>query len=27
LLRHGAPPVRLLREKMLKDRNTWNDAM
>jgi uncharacterized protein (DUF885 family) len=23
MLRHGAPPIRLLREVMLRDRNTW----
>ena len=27
LLRHGAPPIRLLREVMLKDRNTWENAL
>ena len=26
LLRHGAPPIRLLRELMLKDRSVWNEA-
>jgi uncharacterized protein (DUF885 family) len=26
MLRHGAPPIRLLRELMLKDRSTWNDV-
>jgi uncharacterized protein (DUF885 family) len=25
MLRHGAPPIRLLRELMLKDRTIWND--
>ena len=25
MLRHGAPPVRLLRELMLKDRSKWNE--
>jgi len=27
LLRHGAPPLRLLRELMLKDRTTWEDIL
>jgi uncharacterized protein (DUF885 family) len=27
LLRHGAPPLRLLRELMLKDRNTWDQVL
>jgi len=25
MLRHGAPPLRLLRELMLKDRSKWNE--
>jgi len=25
MLRHGAPPIRLLREVMLKDRKAWPD--
>ena len=25
ILRHGTPPVRLLREIMLKDRRTWDE--
>jgi uncharacterized protein (DUF885 family) len=27
LLRHGAPPIRLLREVMLKDRTIWGDIL
>jgi uncharacterized protein (DUF885 family) len=27
MLRHGAPPIRLLREVMLKDRNTWGKVL
>jgi uncharacterized protein (DUF885 family) len=27
LLRHGMPPIRLLRELLLKDRNMWNDVL
>ena len=27
LLRHGAPPLRLLREVMLKDRSSWDRAL
>lgn len=27
LLRHGAPPIRLLREVMLKDRSLWDQAL
>src|SRR5256885_2198638 len=27
LLRHGAPPIRLLREAMLKDRALWNEIL
>jgi uncharacterized protein (DUF885 family) len=27
MLRHGAPPIRLLREVMLKDRNLWNATL
>ncbi|MHB8522415.1 MAG: DUF885 domain-containing protein [Limisphaerales bacterium] len=27
MLRHGAPPIRLLREVMLKDRRTWADVI
>jgi uncharacterized protein (DUF885 family) len=27
MLRHGAPPIRLLREVMLKDRNTWEEVL
>jgi uncharacterized protein (DUF885 family) len=27
ILRHGAPPVRLLREMMLKDSNVWNASL
>jgi uncharacterized protein (DUF885 family) len=27
LLRHGAPPIRLLREAMLKDRTIWGDIL
>jgi len=27
LLRHGAPPIRLLREKMLKDPATWDQVL
>jgi len=26
MLRHGSPPIRLLREVMLKDANKWNDV-
>jgi uncharacterized protein (DUF885 family) len=26
LLRHGAPPIRLLRERMLKDRSKWHEV-
>jgi uncharacterized protein (DUF885 family) len=26
MLRHGAPPIRLLREVMLKDRNSWDEV-
>jgi uncharacterized protein (DUF885 family) len=26
MLRHGMPPIRLLRELMLKDRSVWNEA-
>jgi uncharacterized protein (DUF885 family) len=27
MMRHGMPPIRLLREKMLKDPATWNDLL
>src|ERR1039458_78851 len=27
MLRHGAPPIRLLREVMLRDRNTWGKVL
>jgi uncharacterized protein (DUF885 family) len=27
LLNHGMPPIRLLREIMLKDKSTWNDVL
>jgi uncharacterized protein (DUF885 family) len=27
LLDHGMPPIRLLREKLLKDKNTWGDIL
>ena len=27
LLRHGAPPLRLLREVMLKDKTIWNEIL
>jgi uncharacterized protein (DUF885 family) len=27
MLKHGAPPIRLLREVMLKDRNTWDQTL
>jgi uncharacterized protein (DUF885 family) len=27
LLAHGAPPIRLLREIMLKDRSAWDDTL
>ena len=27
MLRHGAPPIRLLRELMLKNRATWNEIL
>jgi uncharacterized protein (DUF885 family) len=27
LLRHGAPPIRLLREVMLKDARLWDNAL
>jgi len=27
MLRHGAPPIRLLREVMLKDRKSWDKVL
>ena len=27
MLRHGAPPIRLLREVMLKDRRSWDKVL
>jgi uncharacterized protein (DUF885 family) len=27
MLRHGAPPLRLLREVMLKDQNLWDQML
>jgi uncharacterized protein (DUF885 family) len=27
VLRHGAPPIRLLRELMLKDRSSWDKTL
>jgi uncharacterized protein (DUF885 family) len=27
MLRHGAPPIRLLREILLKDQSTWDKAL
>ena len=27
VLDHGMPPIRLLREKLLKDRNSWGDML
>jgi len=27
LLNHGMPPIRLLREIMLKDKNKWNEVL
>jgi len=27
LLNHGMPPIRLLREIMLKDQNKWNHVL
>jgi uncharacterized protein (DUF885 family) len=27
LLNHGMPPIRLLRELMLKDKNKWDDVL
>ncbi len=26
LLKHGAPPIRLLRERMLKDKKSWDES-
>ena len=26
VLRHGEPPIRLLRELLLKDKNKWNEV-
>jgi len=27
MLRHGAPPIRLLREVMLRDRTKWDEVL
>jgi len=27
VLDHGMPPIRLLREKLLKEKNSWDDIL